>query len=162
MAITRTGQASFGISCATDGATIHYTVDGSAPSTSSPVYSEKVTVKKNTTVKAIGVKTGYLNSEIDTEEIIVALPTPVLSQSVNGDTATITLSNASSYSGYNGVSYQISKDGGSFSTVTFPYAVSANGTYKVKAVSAGENANSAEASITLSGMKVATPVITVD
>lgn len=159
MAITKTGSAKYSISCGTAGATIHYTVDGSNPSATSPAYSAQQTTYKNLTVKAIAIKSGLLNSDVATETITVILPTPVLTQSVNGDSATI--NQTASYSNYSGVTFQISKDGGSYSTVTFPYAITANGTYKVKAVSAGQNQNSAEASITVSAIKVDTPVITV-
>lgn len=159
MAITKTGSAKYSISCGTSGATIHYTVDGSTPSASSPEFTAQQTTYKNLTVKAIAIKSGLVNSEVATETITVVLPTPVLTQSVNGDTATI--NQTVSYTNYSGVTFQISKDGGTFSTVTFPYTITANGTYKVKAVSAGQNQNSAEASISVTTMKVDTPVITV-
>lgn len=162
MAVKRTGQATFGISCGTSGATIRFTTDGSNPTTSSTAYTTKQTVKKNTTVKAIGIKSGLLNSEVATETITILLPKPVLGQSVNGDTGKITLTNASVYEDYNGVTYQIKRGSGSYTTVIFPYTVTANDTYTVKAVSAGENEDSAETSISISTLKVDTPVITVD
>lgn len=46
------------ITSATPGATIHYTVDGSEPTTSSPVYASPVPVTKATTLKAMAVKSG--------------------------------------------------------------------------------------------------------
>ena len=48
------------ISCATDGATIYYTTDGSDPSTSSSVYSEAISLddEGTYTIKAIAVKDG--------------------------------------------------------------------------------------------------------
>ena len=52
------------ISCATEGATIHYTVDGSEPTESSPVYGDPISVKSKTTIKAIAMKSGMANSAI--------------------------------------------------------------------------------------------------
>jgi predicted histone-like DNA-binding protein len=46
-----------------DGAEIHYTLDGSTPTTESPVYSEPLTLTDTTTVKAIAIKDGQ-SSEV--------------------------------------------------------------------------------------------------
>ena len=54
---------SVSISCTTDGAKIYYTLDGSAPSASSDVYSEPIEITETTTIKAIAVK-GELTSDI--------------------------------------------------------------------------------------------------
>ena len=40
------------------GATIHYTVDGSTPTSASTAYTEALTLTATTTVKAIAVKDG--------------------------------------------------------------------------------------------------------
>lgn len=52
------------IECATDGATIYYTLDGTTPTTESSVYSEPIAVSTTTTIKAMGVKAGMDNSEV--------------------------------------------------------------------------------------------------
>lgn len=52
------------ISCATDGATIHYTTDGTEPTAESPVYSTAITVGETMTIKAIAMKDGMDNSAI--------------------------------------------------------------------------------------------------
>ena len=52
------------IACTTEGATIHYTIDGTDPTTNSTVYSEPFTVSTTTTVKAMAVKTGLNNSDV--------------------------------------------------------------------------------------------------
>lgn len=52
------------ITCATEGATIYYTTNGSTPTTSSSVYSTGVSVAAGVTIKAIAVKDGYRNSEV--------------------------------------------------------------------------------------------------
>ena len=52
------------ITCATQGATIHYTLDGSDPTENSAVYSTALTISETTTVKAMATKEGLQNSAI--------------------------------------------------------------------------------------------------
>ena len=52
------------INCETEGATIHYTTNGSNPTASSTTYTGGFTLSTNTTVKAIAVKNGMINSSI--------------------------------------------------------------------------------------------------
>ncbi len=56
------------ITCATEGATIYYTTDGTAPTTESTAYSGAITLTETVTIKAIAVKTGYTNSEVASKE----------------------------------------------------------------------------------------------
>ena len=50
------------LATATEGATIHYTTDGSAPSSGSPAYEDPLTIAETTTVKAVAVKEGVSSS----------------------------------------------------------------------------------------------------
>lgn len=52
------------ISTTTAGATIHYTVDGNDPTTSSATYSSPIEITATTTIKAIAVKDGMADSEV--------------------------------------------------------------------------------------------------
>jgi len=54
------------ISCATAGATIKYTTDGSTPTASSATYTAAINVAATTTIKAIATKTGMTNSSVAT------------------------------------------------------------------------------------------------
>lgn len=54
------------ISCATSGATIHYTIDGTDPTSSSATYSSPIAITATTTIKAIAVKSGMADSAIAT------------------------------------------------------------------------------------------------
>ena len=55
---------SVSITCATEGATIHYTTNGDTPDENSAVYSTPITVDETMTIKAIAVKSGMTNSEV--------------------------------------------------------------------------------------------------
>lgn len=57
-------QVEVAISCATEGASIYYTLDGSEPSNSSALYTTPIVLTSSTTVKAIAYKEGMQNSEI--------------------------------------------------------------------------------------------------
>ncbi len=57
---------SVSITCETEGATIHYTTDGTEPSTESAVYTDLVMVGSGVTVKAMAAKEGMANSTVAT------------------------------------------------------------------------------------------------
>ena len=63
------------ITCATEGATIHYTTDGSTPTASSPTYTAAFTINRTTTVKAIAMKTDMKDSSVATTNYIINVPT---------------------------------------------------------------------------------------
>jgi len=69
------------LSDATAGSTIYYTTNGTAPSTSSTVYSGPITVGSTETVKAIAVETGYTTSVAASGAYTIgaAVPTPAFS-----------------------------------------------------------------------------------
>ncbi|MBQ6140364.1 MAG: chitobiase/beta-hexosaminidase C-terminal domain-containing protein [Kiritimatiellae bacterium] len=51
------------LACATAGATIRYTLDGSEPTSSSAAYSAPITINGTTTIKAKVFKSGYVESD---------------------------------------------------------------------------------------------------
>ena len=57
--------------CATAGATIHYTIDGSTPTSASTAYSSAVTLPNACTVRAIAIKAGSDDSNIAKKECYV-------------------------------------------------------------------------------------------
>ena len=66
------------IACATDEATIYYTLDGTDPTTESTVYSTPIAISETTTVKAMAAKEGMNNSNIATATYTIAdAPTPI-------------------------------------------------------------------------------------
>ena len=68
------------ISCATDGATIHYTTDGTEPTASSPTYSSAITIDEAKTIKAIAVKGGLDNSSVASAAYTVLTPLTTMDQ----------------------------------------------------------------------------------
>ena len=52
------------LSSGTSGATIYYTIDGSEPTTKSIKYTAPIQITRDTVIKAIAVKSGYVNSAI--------------------------------------------------------------------------------------------------
>lgn len=59
-------QVSISISCATNGASIYYTTDGSTPSMESALYEGEFTLTESSTISAIAVKDGFTASEVAT------------------------------------------------------------------------------------------------
>ncbi|MGN0787259.1 MAG: lectin-like protein [Christensenellales bacterium] len=70
-AAIETGKATVTISCATGGATIYYTTDGSAPTSSSTKYTGAFTLTSSATVKAIAIKQCRFNSAVASSGITV-------------------------------------------------------------------------------------------
>jgi len=69
---TYTQNQSVDISCATSGATIYYTTDGTEPDETSTEYTAPVTVSGTfTTLKAIAYRANTVTSEVATEEYIL-------------------------------------------------------------------------------------------
>jgi N-acetylneuraminic acid mutarotase len=78
---TYTSTQSVSIADKTTGATIYYTLDGSTPTTGSAKYSSALKVGQTTTINAIAVATGYLNSDVASATYTINLPaaTPTFS-----------------------------------------------------------------------------------
>ena len=63
------------ITCATEGATIHYTTDGTTPTAGSPTYTDAFAINRTTTVKAIAVKAEMKDSSVATTNYVINVPT---------------------------------------------------------------------------------------
>lgn len=63
------------ITCATSGATIKYTTDGSTPSASNGnTYSSAITLSASCTIKAIAIKSGMTNSSVASQSYTAPIP----------------------------------------------------------------------------------------
>jgi hypothetical protein len=85
---TYTGSVTVAILCATTGAAIKYTTDGSTPTAASSSYSQLLTFTQTTTLKALGIKSGMDNSPIATAIYTIAVdntPPVISSVTASGD-----------------------------------------------------------------------------
>ena len=97
---TYADSVTFSIACATEGAVIRYTIDGTEPNETSTLYSAPVSLTATTTVKAKAFKTDWFASETATSvytivfEPVLTVSTPTLSFTSTQLTQTFTVSGA--------------------------------------------------------------------
>lgn len=87
------------ISDSTQGSTIYYTTDGTAPTPSSSVYSGAITVSSSETIEAIAIGSGYSTSAVAAAAYTINIPiaaTPMFSPAAGTYTSaqTVTISDA--------------------------------------------------------------------
>jgi hypothetical protein len=76
------------ISCATEGAAIYYTTDGSTPSaTNGTLYTDPIEILETTTIKAIAVKEGQTDSPVVTATYVTATAATSVNQNFDAETA---------------------------------------------------------------------------
>src|SRR3989441_51383 len=99
---TYTGSVTVSISDATSGATIHYTTDGSTPTTSSAVYTGALTLTQTTTLNAMAAASGMTDSAVASatytiqQQQQVATPTFSPGGGTYTGSVTVTISDATS------------------------------------------------------------------
>ena len=133
---TYTSAQSVTINCTTSDATIHYTTDGTTPTSSSATYSSAINVSETTTIKAIAVKSGMTNSEVATATYTINLPqveTPTFSPAAGTYTSaqSVTINCATS-----GATIYYTTDGSTptTSSATYSGAISVSSTTTIKAI----------------------------
>jgi uncharacterized repeat protein (TIGR03803 family) len=136
----------------TANATIYYTTDGSAPTTSSPVYSGPITVSTTETIQAIAVYTRLANSPVAwaTYTIQPTAATPVISPAGGSYSTTqvVTITDATI-----GALIYYSTNGGAPATLyTGPISVTSSETITAMAVATGYSDSAiASATFTIGG-----------
>ena len=79
--IQSNGSNAISITCATAGATIYYTTDGSTPTTSSTQYTSPLTDNvSNVTIKAIAVKENMITSAVGSGTVMLQCALPVITR----------------------------------------------------------------------------------
>jgi uncharacterized repeat protein (TIGR01451 family) len=162
---TYSGLQNVSITDSTQGATIYYTTDGSAPSNASNQYFGPISVVSSETLQAIAVKDGYTNSAIATASYTIQAPaaaTPLFSVAPGSYASAQTVSisdstpGASIYYTTNG-----STPTGSSTLYTGPIAISASATLQAIAIATNySNSAVASASYTINGQALS-PVFSV-
>src|SRR5207245_2654391 len=153
---TYTGSVTVSISDATSGATIHYTTDGSTPTTSSPVYGGALTFTQTTTLKAMAAASGMTNSAVASATYTIRVATPAISTGGRTDARSVTVSISDATSG---ATIHYTTDGSTPTTSSPVYggALTFTQTTTLKAMAAASGmTNSAVASATYT-IRVATP-----
>jgi hypothetical protein len=165
---TYTSAQSVTISSATSGATIYYTTNNTAPTTSSAQYTgTAISVGTTETLQAIAVKSGFFNSNVATGAYTINIPlspaaTPVITPATGAystvQTVTITDTTPSST-----IYYTLDNSTPTTSSTKYTSGFSVGSTTTVKAIAVATGfTNSATASsvITVNLAPAATPVIT--
>ncbi len=154
---TYTETQSVTVSCATEGAEIHYTTDGSTPTASSSTYSSAITVNETTTIKAIAVKEGMTDSTVASATYTINIPpqtvaTPAFSPEAGTYTEAqnVTISCATE-----GAEIHYTTDGSTptASSSTYSSAITVNETTTIKAIAVKDgmtNSSVASATFTIS------------
>jgi hypothetical protein len=68
---TFTTPPSVTITDSTPGSSVHFTADGSTPTSASPIYVSPSTISVTTTIKALGVTPGFANSNVITNTYLI-------------------------------------------------------------------------------------------
>ena len=80
------GAQSVELTCTMADATIHYTTDGTTPTTTSPVYSTAIQVAESMTIKAYAVKEGLEDSPVVEATYEISAPADVVLDFTTNDT----------------------------------------------------------------------------
>jgi hypothetical protein len=156
---TYNNDQSVTLSCTTTGATIYYTTDGSAPSSSSTPYTEAITVNATQTIKAIGIKDGLTDSEVAeaTYTMVVSNPTFTVDAGTYNGAKSVELECATT-----GASIRYTTNGAEPTTSSTLYegAISVNVSQTIKAKAFKTGYTDSEVSEAAYTLKCATPTIT--
>ena len=84
---TYSSEQSVKIGCATEGATIHYTTDGTEPTRDSATYAGPIAVSSPTTIRAIAVKEGMSDSVVAEAKYEITIPVETYKVTMTADPA---------------------------------------------------------------------------
>jgi hypothetical protein len=161
---TFSGPINVSLATATAGATIRYTLDGSVPGPTSPIYSAAVRVDRSLVVRAQAFKSGMTDSAISQGTFTIQTPPPAAPViSPNGGTFSGPV-DVSLFTFTSGATIRYTLDGsvpGPTSPVYVgPVRVSSSAVLKAQSVNAGGASTVSQATFTIGTPSVATPTIT--
>ena len=133
------GGQQVSITSTTSGATIYYTLDGTAPTVSSTKYTASFKLTTSKTVKAIAIKTGMLDSAVGSKSVTVSkVATPVISPSTTSFSGTVSVTISCSTSGAL-IYYTINGSNPTTTSTLYrsPFTINATTTVKTMAVKSG-------------------------
>jgi N-acetylneuraminic acid mutarotase len=151
------------ISDTTNGSTIYYTTDGTAPTTSSAVYSGPIGISSTTTLQAIAAASGCLTSAVTTA--VYTLPPQIATPTFSVPAGTYTTPQTVAISEATGgaiIRYTINGDAPTSSSPVYggPIAFSSTTTIEAIATEIGELTSNVETAVyTINLPQVATPVL---
>jgi len=147
---------SVALSTTTTGASIRYTTDGSTPTGTSTLYSTPISVSQTTTIKAIGLKTGWSNSAVGTAVYTLQVVAPIMNPSGGTYNAnqSITLSTTTT-----GASIRYTTDGSTPTSTSNLYStpISVTQTTTIKAIGLKTAWTNSDVVIAVYTLQVATP-----
>lgn len=123
------------LATATAGAVVRYTVDGSEPTTSSPQYTSSISVSHTTTVKAIGFKSNWSDSDLNDSTFVMnfgTLSAPTVEPAGGTYTNPFTVTMSSSQSGAT-IRYTTNGEPPTASSTAYASPLSLSGTVTVRA-----------------------------
>ncbi|HEY8023095.1 MAG TPA: chitobiase/beta-hexosaminidase C-terminal domain-containing protein [Burkholderiaceae bacterium] len=152
------------LSDTTSGAAIHYTTDGTTPSSASTLYAAPFSISSNGTVKAIAIASGMANSAVSNASFTITqaqIATPAISPAGGSFSSaqSVSLSDATP-----GAAIYYTTNGSTPTTASTlysgPFTVSSSSTVKaIAAASAMTSSNLASATFSITTPQVATPTI---
>jgi hypothetical protein len=161
---TYSSSQSVSLSCATSGATIRFTLDGSEPSASSAAYVEPIAVSSTTTVKAKAFKSGMSDSDTATATYVISVPPKVAAPVFTPSSGSYSVSqNVELSCGTDGATVRYTVDGSEPSLASPEYAgpIPVNSgtlTVKARAFKSGmTESDVASAVYTIDPLKVSVP-----
>jgi hypothetical protein len=160
---TYTTPQTVSITDATTGAVIHYTTDGTTPTSASAVYGGSLQISATTTVKALAIAPGFKNSAVASSAFTINLPTtatPVITPATGTFTSTQSVNITDTTAGAK-IYYTTDGTTPTTSSTLFGTSFTANGTTTVKAiaVASGFNTSAVATSVITINLPAATPLI---
>ncbi len=156
---TYEGPKPIAITCATAGAIIYYTTDGTTPTTTSAQYGAPFNIDSSQTIKAFAQKTGLAASNVTTAAYVISVPAPTFNPAPgtyqNAQAVTLTCA-------MNGASIHYTTDASTPTAASTQYssaiAVSTTTTIKAIAIKAGAQTSSVATGVYTIGIPAAAPV----